>query len=64
MIKVAIAYSDGLELKIDIEEYNSLEELKEVFDINQEVQKDFLDEKTVDVSICGELSCIRLIKEN
>lgn len=64
MIKVAIAYSDGLELKIDLEEYNSLEELKEVFDINQEVQKDFLDEKTVDVSVSGELSFIRLIKEN
>lgn len=62
MIKLAIAYSSGVELKISVEEYNNMDEIHEVFNFDIKQQVELESGKSIDVSEYGELTAIFIIK--
>lgn len=62
MIKLAIAYSSGTELKICVEEYNNLDEIREVFNFDIDQQRILESGKSIDVSEYGEMTSILIIK--
>lgn len=62
MIKLAIAYSSDIELKICVEEYNNIDEIREVFNFDIDQQSTLESGKSIDVSEYGEMTSILIIK--
>lgn len=62
MIKLAIAYSSDMELKICVEEYNNIDKIRAEFDLDIDQQRILEYGSSIDVSENGELTAILIVK--